>query len=259
MKILKQSISLLLLLACLAGLCACKSNKVMVEASNDMEIYVGATLLPVEYSYRNQTRKPFTDFPIYNTLILYPAHGVYTFQVYRNMIKGSVGFIPEFMTGSYITRNDTIICIPDIVYKKNPENFSDYGTAVSDTVNLQYAPSFRPKYFKRTSKDRISDVTPNYDCELFDAELDFINKANGYVWTLEDFEFNRLSSEQKAKLKMLSDRSREHVRLKNDKGDGNEIYPEYQRVPFDVKSEKTDGRLFLNWNEQVKYYKPAKQ
>lgn len=264
MNLRDKVLFLYLIPLCISSLGLCSCNRHMVDARNDIEIYVGASSLPVEYQRKGEPRiRPFTDFPIYNTVIFYPEHKVYTFQVSNCSSRGKESFIPELVTGSYVTRNDTIICIPDMVYKKNPEDLTDYNVTASDSTNLQYEPSLRPIYFQRVSKDELRDITPSYG-ELFDTELDIIYRETGYVWTIEDYEFNKISREKKKRLNVLSDKEKilsdkEKVFPNGVKVRQEETYRAYHRVPFKVKNEIVKDRYHLDRRAVVKYYKPVKQ
>lgn len=239
------------------GLTACKSDKVYVDAYNDMEIYVSANCTPFYYHTRGKPDRTDTpDFPFYNTLTLFPKHNTYSFQTSKNLVahNNSMPYDPTFISGRYIKRNDTIICIPDVVYKENPEYRKDEKKIVSDTANLQFAPDFRPRYFLKKSKYEIADITPDYT-GLFDYELDAINAATGYVWTLRDFEFMGLNPEQRTRLKILGDCKRAKVISKYE--EQKEIYTIYYRVPYKVKSKIANGRV--GYNTHTKFYAPVKQ
>lgn len=223
-------------------MCGCRPGIQIVDAYNDVEIYVTASGAPVQY---NRAQRPsiseFPEDPLFNMLTLYPYLGVYTLQTSETLEPRGVPYDHTVMTGRYHTLGDTIVCLPDVVYTRGIDSGISSIILPNDTINLQYTPVFRPRHYRRLASDKLEEITPIFE-GLFDYELDILNRETGYVWTLKDYDFKQLTPYQREKLHRLSDPSKQYVKDVQRAGS-----PEisnrtiYYRVPFKIKCKTAHG------------------
>lgn len=240
---------------------SCASRNHMVEADNDMEIYVQASCIPIELKMTGRdagTVKENPVFPFFNSLILFPHYQTYVYQTSTSFIGVSEPFDRKVLTGTYINRGDTIICLPDMEYREPDDKYMKRKTMISDTTDLTDLMSIPVVWFKRTSKDAVVRLNP------YRAEIDLLNKlyclkdSIGYVWTKEDYDFKSLIENDRKQLLRPMDYNSDL--LYKDDSKSKKIGPHlpvFYKVPFKVKSKKVMG--LAGSTTISKYYKPVKQ
>ena len=243
---------------------SCASRSHMVEADNDMEIYVQASCIPIELKMTGRdagTVKENPDFPFFNSLILFPHYQTYVYQTSTSFIGVSEPFDRKVLAGTYVNRGDTIICLPDMEYREPDDKYMKRKTVIGDTTDLTDLMS-QPVWFKRMSKDELVRLDP-YIPEIFlFSRLWNIADSTGYIWTKQDYDFRKLPVEQRDSLifnpKYYNDP--DIVYQYDSSGEKRKIprnFPVYHRVPFKVKSKKVMG--LAGSTTISKYYKPVKQ
>ena len=241
-------------------LTSCASRTRTVVADNDMEIYVQANCMPLEF-VTFEGKKKFkndksSDFPYFNTLILFPLYKTFIFQSSESFMGVIRPFNCNFWCGTYINRGDTIICIPDVNYPEPEKGSGASMTIINDTIDLTESES-PVKWFRRI-EDAVVELRP-YKPDLYLMfDLDSLYNSIGYVWTKQDYDFHTLNNEYREKLfRHKPDKTALIYKEDSKNRSKDPHYPVYYRVPLKVKSKKVWG--LANSALFSRYFKPVSQ
>ena len=258
--------SVLLIVIALMSICnmlltSCASRNHMVEADNDMEIYVQASCIPIEYIVTGKyarKEKNDPDFPLFNTLILFPHYNTFVYQKSISFIGVTRPLNCRFMTGTYMNKNDTIICLSDVEYLEPDKGEKAYKTVIGDTLQMEHYLDTPIFWFKRISKEAVVELDPYVsDVDLL-VELEPLKDTKGYIWTKEDYDFKSLSEDDRKQLLSPMDYNSDLLFKDDSKSKKNGPHlPVFYRVPFKVKSKEVMG--LAGSTDFFKYYRPVKQ
>ena len=241
-------------------LTSCASQTRTVVADNDMEIYVQANCMPLEF-VTFEGKKKFkndksSDFPYFNTLILFPLYKTYIFQYSESFMGVIRPFYCNFWCGTYINRGDTIICIPDVNYPEPEKGSGASMTVINDTINY-FRDEPPAKWFRRV-EDAVVELRPYTGTLDLALKLDSLHDSIGYIWTKQDYDFHTLNNEYREKLFRHKPDKTALIYKEDSKNKSKDPhYPVYYRVPLKVKSKKVWG--LANSALFSRYFKPVSQ